>query len=56
MTHEGECVTFASVYYDRIERAIHYNSASTDQILGYAIAHELGHMLLRTAIIPERAS
>jgi hypothetical protein len=42
-------VTFASVYYDHIQRAIRYNSASTDQILGYAIAHELGHMLLRTS-------
>lgn len=48
MTREGECVTFASVYYDRIEQAVRYTAASTSQILGYSIAHELGHMLLRT--------
>jgi hypothetical protein len=48
MTQEGDCVTIASVYYDRIERSVRYTSASTAQILGYAIAHELGHILLRT--------
>ena len=48
MTQEGECVTIASVYYDRIERSARYSSASTAQILGYAIAHEIGHILLRT--------
>jgi hypothetical protein len=49
MTYEGECVTLASVYYDHIQRAVRFNSASTTQILGYAIARELGHMLLRTS-------
>ncbi len=49
MAHEGDCASFASVYYNRIEREVRKTDASTAQILGYAIAHELGHMLLRTS-------
>jgi hypothetical protein len=49
MVHEGDRATFASVSYDRIELEVHNTDASTAQILGYAIAHELGHMLLRTS-------
>lgn len=48
MEHEGDRATVASVYYDRIERQARHTRASTAQLLGYAIAHELGHMLLRT--------
>ena len=49
MVHEGDRATFASVYYDRTEREASHTAASTAQLLGYAIAHELGHMLLRTS-------
>src|SRR6266566_9415100 len=49
MANEGDCATFASVYYNRIEREVRNTDASTARILGYAIAHELGHMLLRTS-------
>ncbi len=48
MAHEGDRAAFASVYYDRIEQEVLFSPASTDQILGYVMAHELGHMLLRT--------
>jgi hypothetical protein len=48
MAHEGDRATVASLYYDRIEREACHTSASPAQLLGYAIAHELGHMLLRT--------
>ena len=49
MAHEGDRATVASVYCDRIEREACHTSASTAQLLGYTIVHELGHMLLRTS-------
>src|SRR5947207_7798789 len=49
MAHEGDRASFASVYYNRIEREVRKTDASIARILGYAIAHELGHMLLRTS-------
>jgi hypothetical protein len=38
--------TDAWVYYDRAERLAETDVASCDQILGLAMAHEIGHLLL----------
>jgi len=38
----------ASVFYDYVEDLAHSGEASRDQILGHAIAHEFGHLLLET--------
>jgi len=49
MVREGERTTFADIYYDHVEREARHIDTSKARILGYAIAHELGHMLLRTS-------
>jgi hypothetical protein len=49
MANEGDRATFADVYYDHIELEVRNTDASKARILGYVIAHELGHMLLRTS-------
>ena len=49
MVHERDRATVASVYYDRIEPEARNTDASAAQILGCTVAHELGHMLLRTS-------
>jgi len=38
----------ASIFYDYVEDLAHSGDASRDQILGHAIAHEFGHLLLGT--------
>jgi hypothetical protein len=38
----------ASVFYDRVEKLARGDAASTAMILGHAMAHELGHLLLGT--------
>jgi hypothetical protein len=38
----------ASVFYDYVEDLARNGDASRDQILGHAIAHEFGHLLLGT--------
>jgi len=42
---KGSFGTFAGVLYDRVER-LRSASLSTWVVLGYAMAHELGHLLL----------
>ena len=39
----------ATVYANRVERLAHAASVEVARLLGYAIAHELGHLLLATA-------
>jgi hypothetical protein len=36
----------AYVFYDRIDETSHFFSADLGQVLGHAIAHEIGHLLL----------
>jgi hypothetical protein len=38
----------AGVFYDRVEKLARGDAASTAMILGHAMAHELGHLLLGT--------
>lgn len=45
---EGERGSYASVFYDRVEALAQGGEFSLALILGHAIAHEIGHMLLRT--------
>jgi hypothetical protein len=39
---------YASVYYDRIAQVAHTGGIPAQSILGYAIAHEIGHLLLKS--------
>jgi hypothetical protein len=39
----------ATIYSDRVERLAHAASVDAARLLGYAIAHELGHLLLATS-------
>jgi hypothetical protein len=36
----------ASVFYNRVQELIWFGEISSDEVLGHAIAHELGHLLL----------
>jgi len=46
---EGVRTSLATVFYDRVKDETQHTTASLAQILAYAIAHELGHLLLRTS-------
>ena len=43
----NEWGTYASVFFDRVETLAEDRVASASEILGYAAAHEIGHLLLR---------
>src|SRR5207248_1226266 len=49
MTKEGERDSGADVFYDRIKERALASGVSVFQILGHVMAHELGHLLLRTS-------
>jgi hypothetical protein len=42
----GEEVCFANVFYNRVEQRTNVEKISLDEVLGHAVAHELGHVLL----------
>jgi len=44
----GEEVCFANIFYNRVEQRTNVERISLDQVLGHAVAHELGHLLLGT--------
>ena len=37
---------FANVFFNRVEQRTEVERISLDQVLGHAMAHELGHLLL----------
>ena len=41
-----EAVCFANVFYNRVEQRTEVERISLEQVLGHAMAHELGHLLL----------
>jgi hypothetical protein len=41
-----EEVCFANVFYNRVEQRTNLEKISLEQVLGHAVAHELGHLLL----------
>lgn len=45
---EGERGPYASVFYDRVEALAKRGDFSQALILGHGVAHEIGHLLLRT--------
>lgn len=49
MRQEGERAFVASVFCDSVREQAHPGGAGFAQILGHAMAHELGHILLRTS-------
>jgi hypothetical protein len=49
MSREGERVSEISVFYDRAKEQAEAMRRFLPQILGHAIAHEIGHVLLRTS-------
>ena len=48
LTKEGERASVASLFYDNINEEAERTNGSLFRILAYAMAHELGHLLLRT--------
>jgi hypothetical protein len=48
MAREGEGGTVAYVFYDHVTTQAEVMRQFLPMILGYAIAHEIGHLLLRT--------
>jgi hypothetical protein len=49
MTREGERCLQAEIFLDRVRSLAHEGGVSTGVLLGHAIAHEIGHILLRTS-------
>ena len=49
MSREGQRVSAISVFYDRAKEQAEAMRQFLPQILGHAIAHEMGHVLLRTS-------
>ena len=49
LTKEGERASVASLFYDNIKEEAQRSGGSLFRILAYAMAHELGHLLLRTS-------
>jgi hypothetical protein len=43
----------ATIFWDRVEQTAHAVPASVGKILGYAVAHEIGHVLLRSSDHPQ---
>lgn len=50
LEEEGGRGSLSSVYYDRVAKLAHSGSAPRSVVLGHAMAHELGHLLLRTGV------
>jgi hypothetical protein len=48
LSKDGERAYQASVFYDRVREEAEISRGSLTVILGHAMAHELGHLLLRT--------
>jgi hypothetical protein len=46
---EGEHNSVASVFYDRVRETAESTPMSSPRLLAHAMAHELGHLLLRTS-------
>jgi hypothetical protein len=44
---EGQAGCVANVFYHRVESLARAGNGAEWQILGYAMAHEMGHLLLR---------
>ncbi len=42
----GQAVCFVNIFLDRVKEQARQGSLGLDQVLGHAIAHELGHLLL----------
>ena len=50
----GNRAAYATVFYQRIEEAAKQGEASESQLLGHAVAHELGHVLIGSNSHSER--
>jgi hypothetical protein len=46
---EGQAGTLATIYLDRVESLANQAQVDSGRLLGRAIAHEIGHLLLGTA-------
>lgn len=44
----NESGTYAGIFFDRVETLAKVGAASPAEILGHAMAHEIGHLLLRS--------
>jgi hypothetical protein len=49
LSKDGERAYEASMFYDRVKEEAETTRGSLPGILGHAMAHELGHLLLRTS-------
>lgn len=49
VSSEQDGCEFASVFYDRVKSLAHALRLAQADILGYVMAHELGHLLLRSS-------
>lgn len=49
VVRSGEAV-LATIYFDRVVRVAHGAQMHTATLLGYAVAHELGHLLLASSV------
>ena len=49
LSKDGQRAYEASVFYDRVREEAETTRGSLPRILGHAMAHELGHLLLRTS-------
>jgi hypothetical protein len=50
----GRATVIATVYYDVVQRVAQRTGLNARELLGRAVAHELGHLLLRARPRPER--
>jgi hypothetical protein len=48
MSEEGERASLSDIFYDRVKQWAETFHASVNQVLGHVMAHEIGHLLLRT--------
>jgi len=48
LSGEGERGSMASIFHSRVHDLAQMEDVTEDDILGHAIAHEIGHLLLRT--------
>ena len=49
MSKDGERVTLTVVFVDLVKEQAKFACSSVSQLLAYVIAHEIGHILLRTS-------
>jgi hypothetical protein len=50
MSREGERVSLSDVFYDRVKEQTEIVHGSLGRVLGDVMAHEIGHLLLRTSL------